>query len=314
MSTHVGTFNRAAAGERSAARTLRDYFFSDIPRSVQTLLGLIWCIDGGLQFQAFMYSHGFVQMLKDNAVGQPDWLHDSMLWGASFANRNLTLWDTLFALVQCVIGLGLLYRPSVKLALVLSLLWAFVVLWFGEGFAMLFMGMAQPMTGSPGVLSYGLVALLVWPSATPGGILTPRGAKTMWATLWLIQAYLWLIPESANNNATSQMLTSTPSGIGPLNSFQHTLASAFSGAGLVVALVLAALSATIGVAVACGWRARPWLYVAIALNLIYWVIPQGLGGVFAGGATDLNAGPLFVLLAVAMLPVVSPKAVAERAG
>jgi hypothetical protein len=40
------------------------------------------------------------------------------------------------------------------------------------------------------------------------------------------------------------------------------------------------------------------------LNLLYWVLGQGFGGIFAGGATDPNAGPLFILLAVAMLPLV----------
>jgi hypothetical protein len=44
--------------------------------------------------------------------------------------------------------------------------------------------------------------------------------------------------------------------------------------------------------------------LAIALNIVYWVLPQGLGGIFAGGSTDPNAGPLFVLLACAMYPLV----------
>ena len=40
------------------------------------------------------------------------------------------------------------------------------------------------------------------------------------------------------------------------------------------------------------------------LNLAYWVLGQEFGGIFAGGATDPNAGALFVLLACAMWTLV----------
>jgi hypothetical protein len=306
VSTQVGVPDRAIGAQRSAARDLRGYFFSDTTRSVQTVLGLIWCLDGGLQFQSFMYSHGFVALLKSGAVGQPGWVHDSIIWAANLGNGNLTVWNTLFALVQCLLGLGLLYRPLVKPALAASFLWVLIVWWFGEAFGMMFMNMAQPLTGAPGgVLMYGLVGLVVWPNGRVGGLLGVRGSKIMWAALWLVMAWLWLLAPSSAANATSSVLNSVPSGIGPLDSFRNTLASATAGSGLVIALVLAALTAVIGLAVARGWRARTWLYVSIALNLVYWIIPQGFGGIFAGGATDPNAGPLFMLLAIAMLPVVA---------
>jgi hypothetical protein len=306
VSTQVGVPDRATGARRSAARDLRDYFFSDITRSVQTVLGLLWCLDGGLQFQSFMYSHGFIAILKSGAVGQPGWVHDSIIWAANIANGNLTVWNTLFALVQCLLGLALLYRPLVKPGLAVSFLWVLIVWWFGEAFGMMFMNMAQPLTGAPGgVLMYGLVGLVVWPNGRVGGLLGIRGSRVMWAALWLVMAWLWLLAPSSAANATSSVLNSVPSGIGVLDSFRNTLASATAGDGLVIALLLAVLTAVIGVAVARGWHARVWLYVAIALNLVYWIIPQGIGGIFAGGATDPNAAPLFVLLAVAMLPVIA---------
>ena len=42
---------------------LRAYFWSDNQRAVQTVLGLMWLLDGGLQFQSYMYSKGFLQDL-----------------------------------------------------------------------------------------------------------------------------------------------------------------------------------------------------------------------------------------------------------
>ncbi len=303
--THTSVAGSARAGEQSGLTWLSDYFWSDNARRVQTVLGLIWLLDGGLQFQGFMYSHGFPQMLAGMAAGQPAWLHDSILWGARLADGNLAVWNTLFALTQVLLGVGLLYRPLVKPALAASFLWTLVVWWFGEGFGMLFMDMAQPLTGAPGgVLMYSLVGLLAWPNGRQGGLLGIRGAKIMWCALWLVMAWLWLLEPSSSANATSSMLDGVPSGIGALNSLQNSLSSATSGDGVVIALIFAALSATIGIAVAAEWKARLFLIASIVLSVVYWVIPQGLGGIFAGGATDPNAAPLFVLLACAMLPLV----------
>jgi hypothetical protein len=79
---------------------------------------------------------------------------------------------------------------------------------------------------------------------------------------------------------------------------QSSVASAAQGHGLAIALVLALLSAAIGLAVAKNWRPMPFLALAIVLNVIYWVIGQGFGGIFyINSATDPNAGLLFVLLA-----------------
>ena len=290
-------------GQSIPAR-LRAYFWSDNVRRVQTVLGLIWLLDGGLQFQAFMYSHGFPAMLVGEAQGQPGWVHDSIVWAAKFANGDLNIWNTLFALTQVLIGLGLLYRPLVKPALAGSFAWALIVWWFGEGFGMLFMNMAQPLTGAPGgVFMYGLIGLLAWPNGRLGGLLGIRGAKVMWTSLWIVMAWLWLLAPSSSANATSSALTSIDTGMGWLDNVQRHLSSAAEGNGLVIALVLAALSATIGIAVAVDWHPRTFLTIAIALNLIYWFVPQGLGGIFAGGATDPNSGPLFILLAYAMYPV-----------
>jgi hypothetical protein len=290
--------------ERSPVDRLHEYFWSDATRRVQTVLGLIWLLDGGLQFQSFMYSRGFLQMITGGAQGQPGWLHDSIIWSARIANGDLTLWNTLFALTQVAIGAGILYRPLAKFTLAGSLVWVLIVWWFGEGFGMMFMSAAQPLTGAPGgVFMYGLIALIAWPNGRPGGLFGVRGAKTMWCTLWLVMAYLWLLSASSGANATKGALGSVPSGIHGLDSLTSRLASASGGHGLIIALVLAALSAAIGIAVAADWHPRGFLAPAIVLNLVYWIFPQGLGGLFAGGATDPNSGPLFVLLAGAMYPL-----------
>jgi hypothetical protein len=297
MSTRsVELRGRADAGLSAPARA-RAYFASDSRRTAQTVLGLIWLLVGGLQFQAFMYTKAFPSVLIGLTAGQPSWIATSVTWAANFAGHNLAVWNTLFALTQVTIGFGILYRPTVRLALAASCAWALVVWWFGEAFGMMFMTMASPLTGAPGaVLLYALIGLIVWPTTRPGGLLGVRGSRIAWCSLWLVMAYLWLQAPSANPNAISAALYAAPSGMVWLSSLQIHVANAVAGAGVPIAFALAALSAAIGIAVAADWRAKQFLIAAVVLNLAYWVLGQGFGGIFAGGATDPNAGPLFVLL------------------
>jgi hypothetical protein len=282
---------------------LRAYCFTDPARTAQTVLGLIWLLDAGLQFQSFMYSLGFVAMLREMSAGQPHWLAASVDWGANLAGRNLTVYNTLFALVQAALGFGLLYRPTVRPALLGTFAWSLIVWWFGESFGMLLMNGAQPLTGAPGgVLLYALIGLVIWPGRR-GGLIGIRGARIMWASLWLVCAYLWLLEASAAGNATRDMINAAPSGMSWLSSMQDGFAKAAAGHGLLIALVLAALSAAIALGVGFNRGARLLLVVSIVLQLLYWLVGQGLGGIFQGGATDPNAAPLFILLACTLLPL-----------
>jgi hypothetical protein len=304
--TYARPVRNPSIGGSSVGGHARAYFASDARRAILSALGLIWLLDGALQLQPFMYSNGFVEMLRDNATGQPLWLESSIKWSAHILQRDLTAWNTIFALTQIMIGLGLLYRPTVKPALVLSFAWAFIVWWFAEAFGMLFMMMAGPLTGAPGaVLLYALIGLAVWPARRPGGLLGLRGARTAWAALWLFMGWLWLEPQNSSPGAIAAAIKGAPSGMGWLSSVQHWAATAANGRGLPIALVLALLSAVIGVAVAVNWHAKPFVIVAIALNLVYWMLGQGFGGIFTGSGTDPNTAPLFILLACILYALIT---------
>jgi hypothetical protein len=305
----AGTYAPAVheADQASPLVRARDYFASDPRRAIQSALGLVWLLDGGLQFQSFMYSNGFIEFLTKNAEGQPGWLHDSITWAAHQAHHNLSVYNTLFALVQVAIGLGLLYRRTTKPALAVSFVWAFIVWWFGEGFGMLFMNMANPLTGAPGaVLLYVLIGLMVWPTGRPAGLLGVRGSRIMWTALWLVLAWAWLMEPASSANATSGAIEAAPSGMSWLSELQRWAAEGAQGNGLVIALLLATLSAAIGLSVALDWHLRGFIVTSIVLNLLYWVFGQGFGGIVQGGATDPNAGLIFALLGWAMLALVVP--------
>jgi hypothetical protein len=293
---------------RSVGARARAYFFSDAKRTVQTVLGLIWLLDGGLQFQAFMYGKGFIQFLTNLTVGQPHWVSSSVTFGATTLHSHQTVFNTAFALVQIAIGVGLLYRPTVKPTLAASFGWALVVWWFGEAFGMMFMAttpmggapMASALTGAPGaVLLYALIGAMVWPNGQPGGLLGVRGARAVWAALWLVTAWLWLV-EAGGANGITNAINAAPSGMSWLSTVQDWFANAAKGDGVAIGIVLGAVSAAIGVAVAANWRPKAFLTVAVGLNLLYWVVGQGFGGIPQGGATDPNAGLLFVVLAYVM--------------
>jgi hypothetical protein len=295
-------------------------------RGVQVALGVIWVLAGLFQFKSFMYTHGLITEVFGEAMEkQPAWIGSSMKTIDDFYGRDLTLWNTLAAQIQLAIGLGLIVsRKTVKPALLASFGWAFAVWWFGEGFGGLFSNtLPAPLMGAPGaVILYAVIGVLVWPSGRRGGRspagmgpLGERGAQLAWAGLWLLGAFLWLVDVNRAREATSEMVEGMAEGSPRwLAKIQDWGVHHAQGHGTTIAIVLAALS----VAVALGvFAPRPlrWgaLAIGIVLSLAYWLFGQSLGGPFwAEGATDVNAAPLFVLLAVALFPL-AQRAPQERA-
>jgi hypothetical protein len=291
-------------------------------RGIQITLGAIWLLDGLLQFKSFMYTHGIVsEVFAPAAVGQPGFIGGPMTTFANFYGRDLTLWNTLAGEIQVAIGLGLIAsRKTVKPALLVSCGWALVVWWFGEGFGGLTSHtLPSPLMGAPGaVILYAIIGLLVWPtgkrdgrSAADGGPLGDRGGLYAWSALWVLSAGLWLVNVNRAAEATHEMIKGMAA-VSPhwLATFQDSVGSHTQGHGAVIAVALAIVSIAVAIGV---WTPLRWpaLAVGIVLSLAYWVLGQDIGGPFwVESATDVNAGPLFVLLAVALFP--TPGAPADR--
>jgi spore coat protein A len=256
------------------------YFAADGARVVQSTLGLFWMIDGVVQLLPFTStpdSGGFLD-------GQPRWLAQSLAWVTGLDGPALTLWHAVFALAQLLIGVGLLARPTVKAALAVSMGWAAILWWLGGSLGILFTGDASPLTGAPGAAALIVVlALVAWPTGRAGGLLGARGTRAVWAALWIGMAWLWL---------------------------------RVADGGDVIALVCAGASALVGVAVGIRWHARTFLWTAIGLNLAYWIVGQGFGGLVAGEGIDAGSGPLFIVLAgllFTLFPVSTATAAASTA-
>ncbi|HWC85599.1 MAG TPA: hypothetical protein VG388_03605 [Solirubrobacteraceae bacterium] len=163
---------------------------------------LIWLVDGALQFQPYMFAKTFITGVIDpSAVAQPAIIADPITWIANLIAPHVTVFNAFAATLQVAIGLGLLYRRTVKPALVASIVWALGIWFTGEGLGMILTGNASPLTGWPGAaLLYVIAGLMCWPRmgknaavTTPArrfGLLGERGARCMWAALWLGSAAL----------------------------------------------------------------------------------------------------------------------------
>jgi hypothetical protein len=283
-------------------------------RGIQITLGLLWLLDGLLQFQSFMYTHALITQVFDPAqAGQGAIVAKPMQIFDNFYGRDLTLWNTLSGEIQCAIGLGLiLSKKTVRPALIVSFVWALSVWWFGEGFGGLTSNtLPSALMGAPGaVFIYGLIGLLVYPtakeegdSAADLGPLGDRGAEVVWSGLWLMSAVLWVVNDNRTKSATHDMIvgmaSSSPQWLATL---QNSVAADTQGHGVTIAIVLAILSLALAAGVWSRAR-RPALAVGVVISLAYWVVGQSMGGPFwAGQATDVNSGPLFVLLAFTLMP------------
>ncbi|HTD08589.1 MAG TPA: hypothetical protein VK680_06835 [Solirubrobacteraceae bacterium] len=293
-------------------------------RGIQIALGLVWLLDGLFQFKSFMFTHSIVTEVFEPAMhGQPSFIGDPMRMFADFYGRDLTLWNSLSGEIQLVIGLGLMCsKRLVKPALTVSFAWAIFVWWFGEGFGGLTSNtLPSPLMGAPGaVILYAIVGLLVWPTekaehCSPAalGPLGDRGGLCFWSGLWAISAGLWLANVNRAKEATHGMITEMAEASPHwLAKIQDSLAKHTVGHGSTIAIVLAVVSVAVAVGV---WTPLRWpaLAIGIVLSLAYWLYGQDLGGPFWNeNATDVNAGPLFVLLAMALVPVAQPAVSRER--
>jgi hypothetical protein len=284
-------------------------------RKLQLALGVIWLLDGILQYQAFMFTKAFPQMLASTAPGNPAIIATPITWSATQITHHLTAANAAFATIQVAIGLGIAWRPALKPALAASIAWAVAVWWLGEGLGGVLTSGASPVNGAPGaVILYALLAVLLWPTDSEGPFEAARAvgrgrAQALWFILWMSLAYFALLPASRAPHGISQMISSmAPGEPGWLAWTDNHAASVLSGQGLAVSIILAVAC----VIVACGTYlplrlARATLILAILTAVALW-IAEGLGGIFTGSGTDPSTGPLLVLLALSFWPTAGGQA------
>jgi hypothetical protein len=263
-----------------------------------------------------MFGKGFPQMLAGNAAGNPAFVAIPITWSAGFIDHHLVALNAVFALIQLALGLGIAWRPTVKLALGASVLWALGVWWFGEGLGGVLAGNASPVNGAPGaVFLYALLAVLLWPAdRAPAASFAvgPRVARTLWLAVWASMAAFALLPASRAPQAMSGMIARmAPGEPGWLAWIDSHAARALSGQGLLASIVLAAALTVVAFGIYLPGRAlRAIIALAILVAALLW-LAQGMGGIFTGSGTDPGTGPLLALLALAFWPAAPAPPAAE---
>jgi hypothetical protein len=286
----------------------------DLQRTFQLILATVWLLDAVLQLQPFMFtrgSNGFSAMLNSVAAGNPGWVAHSITWNASNVNHNPILGNSVFALVQFLIGFGIVWKRSLKPALALSMAWSLGVWWFGEGLGNILHGGATPFGGGPGaVLFYGVLAVLLWPSegsdrpfvaARTVGVTV---AKVIWVLVWGLFALLAVVGSGRSPEALHGLVAAYTGQPGWLARVDRATASMFLHHGAAAAIVLAVVCAAVAVGVYLPPRfAKITLVFGIVTFVFIWVSTENFGGILAGGATDPNSGPLVIMLALIYWPL-----------
>jgi len=303
-----GAWRSRLGAESEAARGA-----PDARRLLQLTLAGIWLLDGVLQYQAFMFSKGFSDMLAGTAAGNPGTVARPITWDATLVQHHLVLLNTVFATIQLLLGLGIAWRPTLRVALAASVAWSLGVWWFGEGLGMVLTGDVSPVNGAPGaVILYALLAVLLWPSDRPGRTAPFAAARAtgatvaraLWLVLWLSLAYFALLPGNRAPQALHDMIAGMEDGEpGWLAALDRGAASLVAHQGLAASVVLAVALAIVAVGVYLpAPYARATLVLAIVIAAVIWVFGEAFGEIMAGGATDPNSGPLLALLALAYWP------------
>jgi hypothetical protein len=286
----------------------------DYRRFLQLCLAGIWLLDGVLQYQSVMFNRGFGQMLAQSAAGNPAVIADPITWAARIISGHPSGTNAAFASIQVALGLGIAWRRSVRPALAASIVWSVAVWWFGEGLGGVLTGATSPVNDAPGaVILYALAAVLLWPAAGAGAFVAarPAGARVargLWVLLWGSLAYFAVLPVNRTPQALHDMIIGMAAGEpGWLASAERGAAGLVAHQGLAASIALAVALAAIalgGLLPAPGLRAA--VVAALIVTAVIWVFGQDLGGLLAGGATDVNTGPLLALIALAYWPRRAP--------
>jgi len=299
---------------------------TDARRVLQLALAAIWLLDGLLQYQSFMYTQAFGLMIGGTAQGNPGVIAHPISWNAALVEHHLVLLNTVFATIQLLLGLGIAYRPTIRVALAASIAWSLAVWWFGEGLGGVLSGGVSPVNGAPGaVILYALLAVLLWPADRPGvtaPFVAARAvgapvARLLWLVLWGSLAYFALTPANRAPQALHDMLVDMTGGEpGWVTGLEIHAASVLANQGLAASIVLAAALIVVAVGVVLPPLARGALILALVVAAFIWVFGEAFGQLLAGGATDPNSAPLLALLALAYWPraTAGPPARRSRAG
>jgi hypothetical protein len=255
---------------------------------------------------------------------QPAPIAASLHFIITMITQHLVFFNLLIAIVQAEIGIFLIAGLWIRGTVILSIIWALIVWYGGEGMNMLLTGQASILTGAPGaVLLYPLVGLLIYPrKATSGqsegqGLISREHFRWIFAGFWIFAALLQLQPFWWQPGQISGVI-SDMTNLGGINSLlvdPLLIPLARLTTPLEVplncALIVIFLGLGVGLALARPGQMRPLLIASVVLSVLIWWGAQAFGMLFTGMATDFNSGLLILLMTLACWPRLSPRSAGQ---
>jgi hypothetical protein len=269
------------------------------------------------------------------AQNQPHFLYDLMHFFMHIFLLNPPVFNSFIAITQLMIGALILYKPTRRIGLIFSIVWALFIWIIGEGLGAILTGYCSLLMGGPGAaILYVLISLAVLPKQDKTGKLTDKAPEYwlvfVWSIIWIGGAIYQLLPgQNSAADVSSMILNNTSGNPGWLasidihtsnliNSTVHTggVAMHMNGSQMVqmtnhqnggywLIIILVLVQLFIGIVVLLpGIYRKIAIFIGVVISLLFWIVGQSFGGIFTGLGTDFNSGPLFVLLGVAIL--VSP--------
>ncbi len=292
-------------------------------RVLQLGLAAVWLLDGVLQYQSVFFTKAFGQMLAGAANGNPAVIASPITWDAHLVEHYPILLNAVFATIQLLLGLGIAWRPTVRVALGASIAWSLAVWWLGEGLGGVLATPDSAVAGGPGaVILYALLAVLLWPTDRPSPLTPPfvaaravgaPVARALWLVLWGGMAAIQLQPVNRAPQAVHDDITGMAAGQPRwLAALINGTGSLTAHRGLAFSIGLAVVFCVLALAVFLPAPAvRATVVAAVVVGLLIWIPGQAFGGILAGGMTDPNSGPLLVLVALAYWPARPSRSVTE---
>jgi cytochrome oxidase Cu insertion factor (SCO1/SenC/PrrC family) len=304
----TGTFNLSVGGlSEPRARTY-----------LRVAFGMIWLIDGILQFQASMPLGLASDVVQPAVVGTPGWLHALMLAGIGIWNNHPIALAVGTAWIQVGIGIVLLVSNAVvgRIVAAVSVGWAAMIWLIGNGAGGIFSPGNSIIFGWPGATLFYVIAG-VW-LALPPRVFQQRFSRytlRIISVIVAVGAVLQLLPNrefwhGGNNNALTSMaqtMTETPQ--------PHWIASFANGVGdlagrmgggfnIIIVLWLVVCAAGLWLASVYGWRWPIWTFVVGCV--FFWFVAED-AAIFGGLATDLNSLLPMAALTWAAMPTYATK-------
>ena len=294
-------------------------------KTLQRILGFLWLIDGLLQLEPLMFTGNMINsIMKPMLEGQPGFIEPSLQFIVNQTTLHLAVANVVIAVIQICLGLGFLLLSDrwIKDLVIVSIVWALIVWYGGEGMSMLLTGQASILTGAPGaVLLYPLLGFAVYPrmksdaAAQQGkvnvrydGLLTRAHLRWILSGFWFFAALLQLQPDWWQPGQISQTIGAV-TGQGGLDAVlvdpvlrQLSNITATIEVPLNIALIVVFLALGTGLAVARREQLRAFLIASIVVSVIIWYCSQAFGMIMTGMATDFNSGLIVVIMALACWP------------